>query len=390
MENDVSSSPNVGGLPAGPSSASVPPPIASRATPPPLVIPPPVQRRSGRGWRVAAMILAILLAFSLLFNLGGLFSGIHLTQNAPTGRDWLEEVLVEDNDSAHKIAIIDVRGMITSDNWDGSGSLVELIEDQLERAEASRSVKAVILKVDSPGGEVLASDDIAQAINDFQEHSRKPVVACMGSLAASGGYYVSAPCRWIVAHELTITGSIGVIMHGYNYRGLLTKVGIRPEVYKSGKFKDMLSGEKNEGEIDPEERRMMQALIDETYARFKGVVKDGRATAHKHNQANNFKGRPLIDNWSDQADGRILSGRQAFESGFVDELGNFDTAVERAQALAGIQDANLVRYQRPFEFSSLFRLLGRSENRSLKIQVGPELPRLQAGRLYFLTPTALP
>ncbi len=111
----------------------------------------------------------------------------------------------------------------------------------------------------------------------------------MGSLAASGGYYVSAPCDWIVANELTITGSIGVIMEGFNYRGLMDKIGVRPEVFKSGKFKDMLSPTKSPEETSPEEVQMVQHLIDETFAQFKGVVADGRHAAF-HNSKQSGQG----------------------------------------------------------------------------------------------------
>jgi protease-4 len=163
-------------------------------------------------------------------------------------------------------------------------------------------VKAVVLRVDSPGGEVLASDEIYRIFNDFQRESKKPIVASMGNLAASGGYYISAPCRWIVANELTITGSIGVIMHTYNYRGLMDKVGLKPMVYKSGKFKDMLSGERSPDEAHPEEDEMMRDMIQETYGRFKEVVAEGRKHAH---QLNNEKGNALTNNWADYADGRI-------------------------------------------------------------------------------------
>jgi len=232
----------------------------------------------------------------------------------------------------------------------------------------------------------LASDEIYRAIADFEKNYKKPVVASMGGLAASGGYYVSAPCRWIVANELTITGSIGVIMHSYNYRGLLNKVGVRPEVFKSGKFKDMLSGEKDEEDILPEEKQMVQSLIDETFERFKKVVAEGRENASEQNSG---AGRHLADNWKDYADGRVLSGKQAYELGFVDELGNFDTAVERARQLARIKDANLVQYQRPFDLGNLFRLFGESESRAVKIDLGMQLPNLQVGRLYFLSPTVL-
>src|SRR5208337_556483 len=131
----------------------------------------------------------------------------------------MEEVSLSSTNSENKIAVIDVDGIITSGEVDRTGvNLVEFIKDQLKMAERDSDVKAVILKVNSPGGEVLASDDISTAIKNFQEKSHKPVVASMGALAASGGYYISAPCRWIVANELTITGSIGVIMDTWNYR----------------------------------------------------------------------------------------------------------------------------------------------------------------------------
>jgi protease IV len=145
-----------------------------------------------------------------------------------------------DNPHAHnKIAILEVKGMITSEPWSHSGrTMATVLQDQLKVAAEDDDVKAVILKVDSPGGEVMASDDIATAVREFQTKHNKPVVASMGSLAASGGYYVSAPCQWIVANELTLTGSIGVIMQAFNYRGLMDKVGVVPTTFKSGRFKE--------------------------------------------------------------------------------------------------------------------------------------------------------
>jgi protease-4 len=259
-------------------------------------------------------------------------------------------------------------------------------------AEHDADVKAVILKVDSPGGEVLASDDINKAITKFQNDTQRPVVASMGTLAASGGYYISVPCRWIVANELTITGSIGVIMHGYNYRGLMDKVGIHPQVFKSGRFKDMLSGEREDKDLTPEEQRtrdqeenMVQSLINETFGRFKEVVKAGRERAAKENEGQG--GKTLVEDWQDYADGRVLSGKQALNFGFVDELGDFDTAVQRAETLANIHSANLVQYRMQMDLGSmLFHLLGKSEVPALKVDLGVELPRLEAGRMYFIAP----
>ena len=340
-----------------------------------------------------ALILLVLLGLSGLYNVRNLASGL-LHGKSPRARSVgprLEEVMTEDNDAADKIAVVEIAGIITSRLMDQGGySMVDIIKAQLKRAEDDHKVKAVILKVDSPGGEVLASDEIYRAIDDFQGHARKPVVGSMGNLAASGGYYVSAPCQWIVANDLTITGSIGVILHSWNYRGLMNKVGLRPETYKSGKFKDMLSGERNPEEVPPEEHEMVQTLIDETYGKFKSVVAKGRQEAHQKNKENKDKkdqGRALSPDWADYADGRVLSGTRAFELGFVDQLGNFEDAVKRAKRIAAISDANLVEYQQRYDISDLFRLFGQTKGSVLKVDLGMETPKLQAGQLYFLSPT---
>jgi len=312
----------------------------------------------------------------------------------------LTEVTLERNRATDKIVVIPVEGIITSSGMDGPGNnMVRLIEDQLKLAAKDDRVKAVLLKVNSPGGEVLASDEIYNAILKFQNEHNKPVVASMGSLAASGGYYVSAPCRWIVANELTITGSIGVIMHGYNYRGLMNKVGLRPMVFKSGRFKDMLSGERDLEKLTPaekadveEEETMIAKMINETYEKFKSVVAKGRQFSNNRNQSNKGddqdKGRGLNTKWTSLADGRILSGKEAFEQGFVDELGDTRTAIRRAQKLAGIDKADLVTYQIPFSLGNLLGIFGKSDAKSIKVDLGFDLPKLSAG-LYYLCPTFL-
>jgi protease-4 len=267
----------------------------------------------------------------------------------------------------------------------------------LKRADKDRRVKAVVLRVDSPGGEVLASDDISSAIERFQNEHKKPVIAAMGSVAASGGYYVAAPCRWIVANELTITGSIGVIMHTYNYRGLMNKVGLRPVVFKSGRFKDMLSGDKDLDNLSPAEKEefnqeeaMIQKLITETFGRFKQVVGEGRQSAYTRNQSNksDASGRQLVNNWTNYADGRVFSGKEAFDYGFVDELGDWRVASKRARTLAGIDSADLVTYQPPFDLGNLFRLFGQAEARTVKLDLGLDLPKLQSG-MYYVAPAFL-
>jgi protease-4 len=279
-----------------------------------------------------------------------------------------------------------MQGIITGQLIDGRHSMVDVLEARLSEAMDDDHVVAVLLKVDSPGGEVLASDEIYRAIRAFQDQDDRPVVASMGGLAASGGYYVSAPCDWIVANDLTITGSIGVIMGTWNYRGLMDKVGLLPQTYKSGRHKDMLSGSRTPEEIPEEEREMLQALIDEVYGKFKGIVLDGRENAFLRN---NGEGQELASNWEDYADGRVFSGTEAFSHGFVDEVGTFDDAVMRAMEMAGVSNADIVRYEHIPDISSLFRLFGESQSRSIQVDLGVEFPDLEPGRMYFLSPALL-
>lgn len=332
---------------------------------------------------VFALVLLVLLGFSLVGNLSSLLGSV-LSGSVVTPRAVipLQEVIVEDNDAREKIAIVDIEGIIAGGYLDaGDGGLVEVVAEQLRRAEKDERVKAVVLRVNSPGGEVLASDEIASTVREFQERTGKPIVASLDGVAASGGYYVAVPARWIVANEMTITGSIGVIMHAYNYRGLLDKVGVRPEVLKSGRFKDMLRGDKAESEITREETDMMQALINETYARFSNVVTRGRAASQEKNSG---AGRTLSAEWTTFADGRILTGTQAHAHGFVDELGNFKTAVTRARKLAGVSEANLVKYKLPQSLFSVLSLLGQARAQTVKLDLGLEIPKVKAGQPYFL------
>jgi protease-4 len=374
------------------SSPGLPPPLA----PPPIITPPPLSKpRKSRGWMIFAIILLVLLFISLFGNFtqfisrafsSGFSRGSFRTSMVREVGPRLEECLLEDNGVRGKIAVVTINGIITDNARNQTGNnMVDVIKAQLDRAKDDDRVKAVILKVDSPGGEVMASDEINKAVADFQDKSRKPVVCSMGSLAASGGYYVSAPCRWIVANDLTITGSIGVILHTWNYRGLMDKVGLAPVTYKSGLYKDMLSGDRSTNEIPAEERVMVQGLIDETYQKFKNVVASGRNAAHEKNKT---EGHALINNWTNYADGRVLSGTQAFKYGFVDELGNFDDAVKTTKKIAGITKANLIEYRERYDISEFLRLFGQSgAAHDIKFDLGLEMPKLQAGQLYFLSPT---
>jgi len=391
-------------IPGSPEFVPPPPP---RLPPPPVIAPQPSPRpRRSWGWMITCIILTVLLGFAGLvivgqsvsrtLSIGHGFKTVGAREVGPK----LDECILEDNDSRNKIAVITVDGIITSHTADEAGNnMVDVIKAQLDRAADDDRVKAVILKVDSPGGEVMASDQIYKAIENFQsdekdEHGKagkkgKPVICSMGSLAASGGYYISAPCRWIVADELTLTGSIGVIMHGYNFRGLMDKVGVLPMTFKSGKFKDMLSPDRSTNEIPAEERAMVQALIDETYQKFKGIVADGRTNSYALNKKEFKKaedqGKELSEDWESYADGRVVSGTQAYDLGLVDELGDYDAAVDRAMTIANIKNVNLVEYRERYDLGNFLSMFGQNgQAKNVKIDLGVDIPRLRAGCMYFL------
>ena len=207
-----------------------------------------------------------------------------------------------------KVAIVRIEGPIID-----SKDTVEEIKGYVK----NQSVKAIVLRVDSPGGGVAPSQEIYEEVR--KAAAQKKVVVSMGSLAASGGYYISAPASRILANPGTLTGSIGVIMEIPNLEGLLTKVGVKTEVIKSGRHKDMASVFRGIGE---EEREILQDVLDDVHEQFIAAVVEGR--------------KMLPGEVRKLADGRVFTGRQAVERGLVDELGNLEDAVKVAAKLSGI------------------------------------------------------
>jgi len=393
--------------PSAPRPPYVPPVPPAPPAVAPRPVPPPPRRTGGGTWVWITLVLVLVLGLAAvviapLWMVGRAFSGEGLSVSSARMNTLrprpLVEVVLEQAPGDDKIAVIDLDGVISAMPLDRRGyTLVDYVRECLDRAAEDDAVRAVLLRVDSPGGEVLASDEIYRLLAAFQDRKGqgKPVIASLGSLAASGGYYVAAPSRWIVANELTITGSIGVIMQSFNFRGLMDKVGVRSLVFKSGELKDMLSSFKDADEVTPEEKAILQNLVDESFTRFKTVVEEGRglaAAANRDGADSADRGRPLARDWADYADGRILTGREAHRLGFVDELGNFETAKRRARRLAQVEHATLIRYVRPVDFGSLFSLFGRAEQEDaarVRIDLGFDVPRLEAGKLYFLSPAYL-
>ena len=230
-----------------------------------------------------------------------------------------------------KIVVIPLSGTITvadSSMFLGSTITPDLVSDYLTRAEKDKAVKAIVLRIESPGGEIAPCQEILWEIERVKE--TKPIVVSMGGTVASGGYYISAKASKIVALPTTMTGSIGVISQVMNVEGLLEKLGIQIETFKGGKYKDMYSGFR---EMTPEEEEIMQKLVDEYYELFVDVVAEGRGLSK--------------DEVRNLATGQIYTGTEAKELGLVDALGGLDTATELAMELAGIEAAIVEYYQPP-------------------------------------------
>ena len=270
--------------------------------------------------------------------------------------------------SANKIAVISLRGLISTGVAGNVGeSMVDDLRWELEQARNDDNVRAVVLDIDSPGGEVTASDMIYNAV--VRTRAKKPVVVYMESLAASGGYYVSCGGKYLMANDTSITGSIGVIIQTLNYEQLFNKIGLASVVFKSGKFKDMLNGARP---ITPEERDYIQSFVMKTYDKFLGIVAKER----------NLSADALRNGI---ADGRILSGRDALDDKLIDGLGQIEDAYAKAKELGHAPDAKVVKYGPPFSLGRVFRMLTKSGDTKIELSLPGQLtPQLESGRAYFL------
>lgn len=252
-----------------------------------------------RTWLVVSLtvFVSLLILFSLAFSFGR----------------W-------ERLGGSKVALITVDGVIL----DSKG-----IIEQLEKYRTNPSVKAIVLRINSPGGGVAPSQEIHEEVLKTRENDKKPIVASMGSVAASGGYYIASATDLIVANPGSITGSIGVILQVPNVSGLMQKIGVKSVVVKSGLHKDLASPTR---EMTDAERRILQGMLDDVHGQFIDAVATGRRIDRKKVET--------------MADGRIFSGREAQSLGLVDQLGNLQDAIERAATLAGIRGKPTVIQER--------------------------------------------
>jgi protease IV len=227
--------------------------------------------------------------------------------------------------SGDKLALSPLSGRVGLVEIVGEIDDAEPIVDQLDRMQRDSGVRAVVVRLDSPGGGVAASQEIYEAVKRVHDEGKKPVIASMGGVAASGAYYVACAADSIVANAGTLTGSIGVIMSFPNTEDLFRKVGIRFETIKTGKFKDIGSMWRP---MTDDERKLLEGVLSNVYDQFVDAIVEGRSLAR--------------EDILPYADGRIFSGDQAQEYGFVDRLGDLDDAIQLAGQMAGISGQPVV------------------------------------------------
>jgi protease IV len=249
----------------------------------------------------------------------------------------LQEQVLE-GDGGKKILLLDISGTISEQAKSGgllggsSASMVSLVRESLQKAEKDRDIAGVILRINSPGGTVTASDIIHHDIREFKKRRNIPVLACIMSVGASGGYYVAAAADEIVAHPTAITGSIGVILVKFNVAGLMGKIGVEEQTVKSGDKKDILSLFRR---ATPEEEKLAQEIIDQLHGRFLDVV--------MARPGNSLSREELVK----LADGRIYTANQALQARLIDRTGYLDDVIAGIRKTVGDDKARVVSYYRP-------------------------------------------
>ncbi|WP_442595487.1 signal peptide peptidase SppA [Neobacillus sp. D3-1R] len=303
---------------------------------------------NGKRW-AALGIAAGLFVFSIIINALSSFAFNDIEKSfsdifSVNEEKFMEEVIDKGNEM-EKIAVLEVDGVIQDTGGD-VGSFFESpgynhrsFLEKLDQVKNDDSVKGIIIRVNSPGGGVVESAEIHDRIVEIQEETKKPVYISMGSMAASGGYYISTPAKKIFASPETLTGSLGVIMHGMNYEGLAKKYGVDFVTIKSGPYKDIMSPTR---EMTAEEKAILQTMINNSYEGFVKVISEGRHISP-------VKVKEI-------ADGRIYDGRQAKELNLIDGFGYFNDVVDTMKKDLKIKDAQVVRYSEDFGFGSLFSM----------------------------------
>ncbi|WP_339251005.1 signal peptide peptidase SppA [Sporosarcina sp. FSL W8-0480] len=325
---------------------------------------------------IAIIVASVLIFISVGVNslsyiftrdLNGFLEQMGATNNA------YSEKIIEQGTNRDRIAVLKLDGVIqdvgSSSIFATTGYNHQFFMSQLDDVLNDQSVKGVILSVNTPGGGVVESSDIYDSIRAIQIEREIPIYVAMGGMAASGGYYVSAPADKIFVHPETITGSIGVIMESVNYAKLAEKYGIDFNTIKTGPYKDIMSGSR---EMTKEEHEMLQEMVNDSYGRFVDIIVEGRNMSPEAVKK--------------VADGRIMNGRQAIEAGLADEVGKMGDVIDAIKADYKLEGATVFEYAPMDSFASIFgvnvgNLFGRNVESEL---IGKLLSDYDAPRMMYL------
>ena len=313
------------------------------------------------------------LIILLTFLISGCAPHFHLDF---MGKERLEEVVLIKSPAKEKVLILDVSGIISSTVNPGlfarESDILSKVYYRLEKAAEDKKVKAVILRLDTPGGEATASDILYNEILKFKQKNKTPVVGLMMGVAASGGYYIASACDYVVAHPSTVTGSIGVISIFPNLEELFLKIGIKMNIIKSGEMKDSGSAFRD---MTEDEKKIFQAVIDEFYQRFLEVVHQRR------------KGSLSLEEIKKLADGRIYTAGQALELKLIDEVGYFDSALQKSLSLASLKEANVIAYTYyPARKTNIYATNLENPSFLERTKIEDLLPYLKSGFYYLWLP----
>lgn len=272
-----------------------------------------------------------------------------------------------------KIAIIEVDGLLENRRKGGllrSGeNPVSLFIEKLDKAAADRSIKAVVLRLDSPGGTVAASDIMYHSLMEFRQQTGKPVIACILGIGCSGAYYIACGCDGIIAQPSGVVGNIGTIFQTFSVAGTMEKIGVKAVTIKSGDLKDLASPLHN---LSDEEQKVLQGIIEHLSEQFFEVVRNGRKKIDEQKMA-------------ELSDGRVFTAEQALQQRLIDRVGYLDDGIKWAKEMAGVKKSQVVIYHRPSSYISNAYSLPAANADSIGPLVNLKLPDwLDAGGTQFL------
>jgi protease-4 len=284
------------------------------------------------------LCLSVLIALSLF--IGGCGEGAFEVRIVPESQELQETEIQRDKGMfvSDKIVVIDIDGVMYNRPQSGfmkqGENPVSAFLEKLDKAAADKNVKAVVLRLNSPGGSVAATDIMYHSLVDFKIKTGKPVIASMMDMACSGAYYLACGCDGIIAQPSCVTGSIGTIMQTFSVAGTMEKIGVKAVAIKSGKMKDMASPLHD---MHEDEQELLQGIINDFHEQFLDVVKNGREDVDKK------KLREL-------ADGRVFTANQALQEKLIDRIGYTSDGVEWAKKIANIGKSRTVIYHRPQDY----------------------------------------